>query len=826
MKKPTYLCIHGHFYQPPRENPWLEAVERQESAAPWHDWNDRIASQCYQPNTLARIYDSDDQVAEVVNTYEYISFNIGPTLFSWLEAHRPKAYHSILEADKKSAVRNGGHGNAIAQVYNHMIMPLANRRDQETQVRWGKADFTHRFGREPEAMWLPETACNAETLRLLAREGMTFALLAPGQALRCRPLEGGNWQEVSDGSIDPTRAYRCYLNPERTQSLDLFFYDGPISGAVGFEEILANSGVLADRLEQASSPTRGWPELIHVVTDGETYGHHKPFGDRVLAHLLTREAPDRGFEITNYGKHLEDHPPQWEVEIKPGADGLGTAWSCAHGVGRWMTHCGCRGDGPPEWTQHWRGPLRDSFNWLRDRMIPLFESGAARYFRDPWAARDDYIQVVLDRSPQRVDRFFAHAMGGLEGQRRIEALLWMEQQRNAMLLFTSCAWFFTEISGIETIQVMKYAARAIQITRQLTGVDLEPEFLNRLEAAPSNDPQYATGRGVYEQMVRPAIVTPARIAAQFAIGGLFHPLEPSAGIYNFMVESHHHRQEERDDLSLITGLLTLEHRTTGERTWADYALLRVGQYDIRFSARTGPANGSLPSVDVGWEKSLYRQFVTGRLMDLLRLMDVQYGEEFLSFEDLFMDEKRDFLARISQKNLRRLHKAIRGLYMEFRRLAKVYRSAHLTPPPEYELAAEYHLQSRLLVAIRRAEGGGVEAMDEMGRVLEEVNEVNLIPDVEGLRRNLETELRLRMEELAQTGNWRLISTCKAILDLAEKAGVQLDLLSAQDSYLGMLRDWREGVEPSPLPLDKTLLEEFIGLGEAIHIAAKSWMKTR
>ncbi|MGB3267699.1 MAG: glycoside hydrolase, partial [Microcoleus sp.] len=398
----TGVCVtvHGHFYQPPRENPYLDAIERQASASPAHDWNERIDIECYRPNAFARILNDRGEVAGIVNNYEYMSFNIGPTLMSWLERYDPEVYQRILEADRKSCQRLSGHGNAIAQVYNHIIMPLANERDKHTQIRWGIADFRSRFDRDPEGMWLAETAVDYATLEVLVAQGIRFIVLAPSQAERCRPLIGqnqaaetetdGEWHEVGGGQIDPTRPYRCYLKPElrlmadhqlsplssyylgrgqgqespaptpNTPYIDIFFYDGPISRDMGFNDVLSSSHHLAGRLGQAVRGDHRPAQLISVATDGETFGHHKNSTEKCLAYAFTEEFPQRGWTVTNFADYLSQNPSTWEVELKPV-----TAWSCSHGVDRWQDDCGCGGGGG--WHLLWRKPLRDTLNWLRDR---------------------------------------------------------------------------------------------------------------------------------------------------------------------------------------------------------------------------------------------------------------------------------------------------------------------------------------------------------------------------------------------------------------------------------------------------------------------------
>ena len=438
------IVIHGHFYQPPRENPWLESVEVQDSAAPYHDWNERVTAECYAPNTAARRVDEHDRVLDIVNNFEKISFNVGPTLFAWLARHRPDVYAKILEADRASVAARGGHGNALAQVYNHMIMPLAPRRDKVTQVRWGIEDFRARLGREPEGLWLPETAVDSESLEVLAEAGVKFTILAPHQALRVRPLGAETWEAA--GGIDPSRAY-LWRGP-RGLTLAIFFYDGPISRAIAFERLLDRAEHVVAWLNAAFSDARPWPQLVHCATDGETYGHHRRFGEMALAAAVQQIEAEGAATLTNYGAFLAAHPPTHEVEIREQ-----TSWSCAHGVERWRADCGCRTRG--DWHQRWRAPMREALDWLRDQIDPFFEARASAHLKDPWAARDAYVAIVLDRSAQRLDGFFAvHARAPLDTAARVEARRLLELERNRLLMYASCGWFFDEISALEPVQTL------------------------------------------------------------------------------------------------------------------------------------------------------------------------------------------------------------------------------------------------------------------------------------------------------------------------------------------------------------------------------------
>ena len=488
-----YICIHGHFYQPPRENAWLESIEMQDSAYPYHDWNQRVNAECYAPNTASRILDSEGYITQIANNYAKISFNFGPTLLAWMEVNAPDVYQAVLDADGESQAAFSGHGSAIAQAYNHMIMPLANRRDKYTQVLWGIRDFEHRFNRKPEGMWLPETAVDLETLDILAEVGIRFTILAPHQAKRVRQIGSDAWQDVANAAIDPTMAYEIKLPSGR--SLNLFFYDGPISRQVAFEDLLSSGDNFAHRLADAFSPEPARPQIVHVATDGETYGHHHRFGDMALAYALHHIETDGLAQITNYGEYLEKHPPTHEVEINEH-----TSWSCPHGIERWRSDCGCNAGRNRKWRQAWRAPLREALDWLRDSLTPHYQERAQEFLKDPWAARDSYIEVILDRSQGNVEEFLKrHGTRELDEAEVVTVLKLLELQRHAMLMYTSCGWFFDELSGIETVQAIQYAGRAVQLAQELCGDDIEHNFLERLELAKSNIPEYGDGHRIYDR---------------------------------------------------------------------------------------------------------------------------------------------------------------------------------------------------------------------------------------------------------------------------------------------------------------------------------------
>ena len=496
------ICIHGHFYQPPRENPWTGEIEKQDSAAPYHDWNERIFHECYKTNAEAEIIDDTGKVVGTVNNYELLNFNFGPTLLAWIQQKHPDTYQKIIDADRISITEHNGHGNAIAMCYNHMIMPLANLNDKITQVLWGLADFKHHFGRDSEGIWLPETACNPATIEVLINLGVKYIILDTSQAAFYRKSGSDKWIDVNDGSINPKRPYKCYSEIQKNKYIDIFFYDGPVSKSVAFDDVLESSQNLLNKIFYAEDKDNPDVQLISVATDGETFGHHKKHAERTLAFFMKSLAPQNALKIVNYGEYLEANPPQYEVKIKPGDNGEGTSWSCVHGVKRWKEDCGCGGGGG--WVQQWRKPLRDTMDWLRDQMIIIFENLGSLVFYDVWKASNEYISLLLDNSSESRANFFKNnSLKQLSENEKQTAIKLLEMQRYSMLMYTSCGWFFSEISGLETVKILEYAARAMEIVYELTGINIENDFKKRLCEAKSNIPKYKTGKGVYDKLVIP-----------------------------------------------------------------------------------------------------------------------------------------------------------------------------------------------------------------------------------------------------------------------------------------------------------------------------------
>ena len=529
------FLLHGHFYQPPREDPWWQFVPRQPSAYPAHDWNERIYWECYLPNATARIFNRDGSIIDMVNNYSYINFNFGPTLLLWLKQYHPEFISFLKEGDKKGIENNNGHGNAIAQGYNHMILPLANEHDKDTQIYWGKRFFEHIFERETEGFWLPETACNYETLKYLIKHNIKYIILSPHQAERVRKIGGNEWIDVSNGSVDIRRPYRIFLNKEEDKHIDCSFYHGPLSYAMSFQHIMYSAQSCADKVVSSYDNSDA---LISIATDGETFGHHHPFSEMGLAYLMKNELPNRGIKCVNYADFLDKNPPKYEAEIKKGEDGLGTSWSCSHGVKRWFDDCGCRIGTNPGWNQKWRKPLRKTLDWLRSELDRIFMEKGASIFKEPWRARNNFIEIIIDSSEDAVRKFARENLNNADVD-ITGALKLLEMEHMGMLFYTSCGWFFDEVSGIETVQNLRYAARAIQLAKEVSAVDLEEAFLKKLVDVKSNIPEFGNGKKIYQQLVLPDIKEWEHYLSSFLIYNSF--LEADKKFYKFEIDKEEHR---------------------------------------------------------------------------------------------------------------------------------------------------------------------------------------------------------------------------------------------------------------------------------------------
>ncbi|MEN6560974.1 MAG: DUF3536 domain-containing protein [Acidobacteriota bacterium] len=774
-----FICIHGHFYQPPRENAWLEEIEVQDSAAPYHDWNERVAAECYAPNTASRILDDKDRIVDIVNNFASISFDAGPTLLAWLERSAPDVYGAILEADRQAAARFRGHGTALAQAYNHLIMPLASSRDKRTQVLWGIRDFESRFGRRPEGMWLPETAVDLESLDIMAGEGILFTILAPRQAAAVRPLApgpapaqaGGGWIDVRGDRVDTKKPYLCRLPSGRT--IALFFYDGPISHDLAFGDLLRNGESFARRLAGGfSAPGPERPELVHIATDGESYGHHHRFGDMALAYALRSIERNKLAEITVYGDYLERFPPADEVKIAEN-----TSWSCAHGVERWRSDCGCSTGAHPAWNQKWRRPLREAMDWLGGKAAAAFGPGLGAYAADPWAVRDDYIEVVLDRSPASVESFLArHIARPLSAEDKVRVLKLLEMERGAMLIFTSDAWFFDDISNVETVQVVQYAARTLQLLRDVTGEDVEPEFLAVLTEAKSNVPRLRNGATVYEKLVRPAIVDFLRLAAHLAMSAVFEtdPGRVDVGLYAAVTEDH--ERKDAGEKALAVGRFRLRSHVTWEERVIEYAVFHFGDQNITAGVRDHAGDAAYRTMC----RAVEAAFARSDMAAVVRLIDQDFGPNIYSLWHLFTEQKRKILARILQGKLHDLEADFRHIFESNYTVMKAMREMSIPLPEALRTPAEFVLNTDL----GRLMGEGPDLdLDELRRLQEEYESWDFKPDGEALSYAISRKARAMMSAWAgKPDDAEGLRKIADALVLMKKLAIGLDLWESQNIY--------------------------------------------
>ena len=688
-----FVCIHGHFYQPPRENPWLETVETQDSAAPYHDWNERICAECYSTNGAARIVNNKDQIIRIVNNYARMSFNYGPTLLSWLEENAPRTYRMILDGERRSRKSYQGHSSAMAQVYNHIILPLANRRDRITQIRWGIADYQHHYGTPPEGMWLAETAADSESLELLAQNGIKFTVLAPHQCKRIRPLKGGaSWTDTPGASVDTTHPYLVRF--DSGVSIAVFFYDGPTSRAIAFEGLLNSGENLAARLK-GGFKDNAQPQLVHVATDGESYGHHHKYGEMALAYALRLLEADKTVKLTNYGCYLEQFPPEYEAEIVEN-----TSWSCVHGVERWRSDCGCNG-GKAGWNQVWRAPLRKALDELRDALVPLTEQEGSKLFKDVWAARDGYIEAMLVHSPQSVEQFFRkHQLRVLTAPERVRALELMEMQRHTQLMYTSCGWFFDDISGIETVQVIAYAARVLQLALEAFGeaaAPLEPAFLVRMAEAHSNVAAAGDGAKIYKDQVSSKELNLEQVAAHYAISSIFSSFAEETDLFCFRVwrDSYEAYTSGRGRLAL--GRVKIVGAITGKQQGFSFAVLHFGDQNI-----TAAVKAYEPEDAAAFEAFASQAAEDVQRADFpqaMRLIDSYYGHVDYSLTSLFTDEQRRIVQIILNSTLADIEKSLTTIYEEHASLLHYLSQAGLPKPPALTLAAGFAINAGLRRAL-------------------------------------------------------------------------------------------------------------------------------
>ncbi|MBF0531850.1 MAG: DUF3536 domain-containing protein [Candidatus Omnitrophica bacterium] len=797
-----YICVHGHFYQPPRENPWLEEIEIQDSAFPYNDWNERITAECYYPNSASRVLDDQGRIRAIMNNYGRMSFNFGPTLLSWLKRKSPEVYQAVLDADGESQARFSGHGAAIAQVYNHIIMPLANDRDKRTQVIWGIKDFEHRFHRFPEGMWLAETAVDTATLEILAEYGIRFTILSPYQARRVKFSSASDWQDVSGGRVDPKKPYWISLPSGR--KIAVFFYDGGLAMETAFGDLLKDGNRFTHKILSAFSPEHS-PQLVHIATDGETYGHHHKFGNMALSFLLQNHQ----IKPTVYAELLERFPPQAQVEIHENS-----SWSCGHGIERWRSDCGCRIGGPTKVNQQWRAHLRQAMDGLRDQLSGIYEKEMTGLLPDPWKFRDDYIALILNREERYAQEFLQTAAGRrISPEEKVKILRLAEMQRHALLMYTSCGWFFDDISGIEPAQIMQYAGRAIQIAREISGQDLEEPYLTILSRAKSNNLQMEDGRKIYEAYVKPAMIDLVNVGVHYAISSLFQKYPRVAKIYAYTVKNEIYHKVEFGRQCLLIGKARVKSEITHHELAVDFAVLHFGDYNLS-------AGGRLHGPDTAFEdmrRKLELLFRKNNIPGLVHAINQSFGEKSYSLWDLFKNEQGKAVEHIFEYTLKDIESKFREIYNQYYPLMQVQRNIRMSLPKALAVTVEFVLVRDLCDLLEKE----TENVERLTVLVAEMNRWGFTRDKDRISLIATRRLDAMMRRLFDSfGDVVLLETITAYMRILSGLKLDWDLWRPQETYFKIGKKLYHIMKEKEKYQDETVirwLKAFDQLGGLLHV---------
>jgi alpha-amylase/alpha-mannosidase (GH57 family) len=794
MKK--YLCIHGHFYQPPRENAWLEEIEIQDSASPFHDWNERITHECYRPNGTSRILNGRNRIIDIVNNYSKISFNFGPTLLSWMQQKAPEVYASVLEADKQSIKNFDGHGSAMAQVYNHIIMPLASKRDQTTQVKWGLEDFRSRFAREAEGMWLAETAVNVDTLEILAAHGIKFTVLAPRQALRYRKLGASSWTS----GVDSKRHYLCQL--PSGNKITLFFYDGDRSQDVAFKGILKNGREFAEKLI-SSFDDRSEPQLVHIATDGESYGHHHRHGDMALA-FCCRHIETQGLaKLTNYSQYMHEIEATHEVEIVNDS-----SWSCYHGIERWRSNCGCGNESG--FHQRWREPLRDSLNWLRDQLTAVYEEGLSMYEVDPWYLRDQYIQVVLNRDQDFVDHFLSTHLGKkVTNAARTKVIRLLEMQRHSLLMFTSCGWFFDEVSRIETVQILQYANRAIQLAEQVSDIKLEQEFIRMLRKAVSNVAELKNAANIYVQQIQPKRIGLTNVGMHYAVASLFDENPEKLRILNYSCSSNPFERLHAGIQRLAIGRTQVNSLVTLSEKQFSFAVLYIGQHNIIGSA------AEISQAEFSkMQKEIVQAFDESRVYKVVDIMQNYFGGSNFSFFELFKDARSQVLTKILETNISNAAGTYTRIYERNYNILNVMYSAGLVVPSVLKQNTEIVINLELNKSLQRPNAD----LRNLKHLVDEVKKWNIPVDNRILSYQTANKINRLISGFSKDpDDIKILTDISGILNMTKEIDLDPSLNELQNKLLQISRESLDLWSQSKLPSIQQLLTTFLKLASEVQL---------
>jgi hypothetical protein len=627
-------------------------------------------------------------------------------------------------------------------------------------------------------MWLPETAADSATLEALAANGIKFTVLAPHQCKRIRPLkEDAAWTDTPNATVDTNHPYLARFSSGA--SIAVFFYNGPVSRAIAFEGLLNSGDNLVARLK-AGFKDSAQPQLVHVATDGETYGHHHKHGEMALAYALRLLEQDKTVRLTNYAGFLEQFPPEFECEIVEN-----TSWSCPHGIERWRSNCGCNG-GKPGWNQAWRAPLRQALDELRDALIPLTELEAGKLFSDVWAARDAYIQVVLDRSTESVDRFFdAHQAHPLNDAERVHALKLLEMQRHAQLMYTSCGWFFDDLAGIETVQVIAYAARVLQLAQQVFGeqaAPLEPAFLARLAEAHSNSPAAGDGSRIYKKCVDTMELHLEQVAAHYAISSVFSTFADETDLFCYHVRRISYEIHTSGRGRLALGRIHVASAITGHAQSFSFAVLHFGDQNITAAVKACEAPEAAAFEVFSNEAAGHVQ--RADFPEVIRLLDRFYGHADYSLTSLFTDEQRRIVQLILNSTLWDIENSLTTIYQDHASLLHYLSQAGLPKPPALTLAAGFAINAGLRRALE------IDPIDQAQlRSYLSLAKADQVPlDTATLSYNADQRMKRAMVELTMSsGSLEMLDRALALARTLTELPFDLNLWQAQNIWYEILR---------------------------------------
>jgi alpha-amylase/alpha-mannosidase (GH57 family) len=816
-----YTIIHGHFYQPPREDPWTWQIDRQPSAFPAHDWNERVNKECYAANAASRVLDSAGRIEDIINNYEYISFNIGPTLINWLKQKDVYTYRRIQEADLKSRQRNGGHGNAIAQVYNHIIMPLASDKDIITEIEWGLKSFRKDFGREAEGMWLSETAINSRVAKFLISYGIKFIILSPTQAKEVK--SGSEWKDVSGGSIDPSKPY---ILEESNGTLSVFFYYGDIASKLSFQHLLRNVDSFRGEL-LAHNHTQKDIHLIHVATDGETYGHHEPFGDMCLSRLLYENQFRNEFIFTNYAHFLEIFPVKDFVRLKDGNEGYGTAWSCSHGVDRWRKDCGDSTGAPEGWNQKWREGLRNAFDFLRDRLSEAAEKEVSGLISDIWEARNNYYDVVnaasLEERTMALDRFFEKYMKkNSTASEKSFVVRMMEALSNELLMYTSCGWFFSEISGIETVQDLKYAAWIFHLVGDVLPQDTKKKFLEALSHAKSNIPEFQNGKWIFENKVEKAIFTEGNTASEYLLSRLLSTenisIHKTEKYFYYWISILEYNAQQKEEYWIHKFKIRMSNNL----------LMQEGDY-ICYVIRSGIRFHSFVKKVVDESLIHYLDKMVEKDNPKMILQDFNdWFNKSYSLYDLSADSREFVLRNIFEKAMGNLHKKAGSKLVdvdEYLDAISIYKDLGVVLPEKDVVAIQELLNNYIINELERIPEVSIESYDftKLIKTIQTVKKADLHIDYADILPLIRNYVLDRMHQAVMELDTQELKNLEKLIDFTNVAGIDFEKYEIQNILYERLSFFKE--QPSHSAANKESIQALLRLALKFNISIRSFEDT-